>query len=115
WDTAGPDERRVFVGSLGENIVPRGVDPATVSFTPGVHKLMLESAYSAGSDLLLLPLQDACGWRDRINVPATVGADNWSWRVPFAVEWLQDDEAMSAAARELHALAARSGRIGSDG
>jgi 4-alpha-glucanotransferase len=76
---------------------------------------MLESAYGAGSDLLLLPLQDACGWRDRINVPATVGAENWSWRIPFTVEQLQDDETMNETARELRALAERSGRIGIDG
>ncbi len=38
----------------GENIVPRGVDPATVPFNAGLHKLMLESAYGAGSDLLLV-------------------------------------------------------------
>jgi 4-alpha-glucanotransferase len=115
WDLAPADEKRVFAGSLGENIVPRGVDPATVSFNAGLHKLMLESAYSAGSDLLLLPMQDACGWRDRINVPATVGAENWSWRIPFTVEQLQDDETMNATARELRSLAERSGRIGNDG
>jgi 4-alpha-glucanotransferase len=111
WDTAAPDEKRVFVGSLGENIVPRGVDPATVPFNVGLHRLMLESAYGAGSDLLLLPLQDACGWRDRINVPATVGVANWSWRVPFTVEQLEADEKMGEVARELRAEAARTGRI----
>jgi 4-alpha-glucanotransferase len=115
WDTASSDEKRLFVRLLGEDVVPQGVDPATVSFTPGLLALMLESAYSAGSDLLLLPLQDACGWRDRINVPATVGANNWSWRVPFTVEQLQEDDAMNAAARELYRLADRSGRIGSNG
>lgn len=114
WDLAAPDEKRVFVGSLGENIVPRGVDPATVPFTTGLHKLMLESAYGAGSDLLLLPLQDACGWRDRINVPATVGVENWSWRVPFTVERLDEDETMTAAAQQLRALAEKSGRIRQD-
>jgi 4-alpha-glucanotransferase len=115
WDLAPADEKRAFVGSLGEHIVPRGVDPATVPFNAGLHKLMLESAYGAGSDLLLLPMQDACGWRDRINVPGTVGAENWSWRLPFTVEQLQDDETMNATARELRALAERSGRIRSNG
>ena len=99
WDLAPADEKRVFAGSLGENIVPRGVDPATVPFNAELHKLMLESAYGAGSDLLLLPLQDACGWRDRINVPGTVSAENWSWRIPFTVEQLQDDETTNATAR----------------
>ena len=36
-----------------------------------------------GSDLLILPIQDVFGWRDRINQPATVGDDNWTWRLPW--------------------------------
>jgi 4-alpha-glucanotransferase len=115
WELAAADEKRVFVGSLGENIVPRGVDPATVPFNTALHALMLESAYGAGSDLLLVPLQDACGWRDRINVPGTVGAGNWSWRIPFTVEQLPEDETMNAAARHLRAFAEHSGRIAIDG
>jgi 4-alpha-glucanotransferase len=111
WETAPADERRVFSGSLGENLVTRGADPATVPFTPALHRLMLESAYGAGSDLLLVPLQDACGWRDRINVPATVGASNWSWRVPFTVEQLAEEPTMQATARTLRELAVASGRI----
>lgn len=115
WEQAPADQRRAFVGSLGENIVPRGIDPATVPFTPGLHRLMLDAAYRAGSDLLLLPMQDACGWRDRINVPATVGEENWSWRLPFAVENLDEDEGMNASARELSELARRCGRLETNG
>jgi 4-alpha-glucanotransferase len=48
-------------------------------------------------------------------VPATVGAENWSWRIPFTVEQLQDDETMNATATQLRALAERSGRIGTGG
>ena len=46
-------------------------------------------AYHAGSDLLLLPVQDAFGWRDRINTPATIGDDNWTWRMPIGVDALE--------------------------
>ena len=63
---------------------------------------------SAGSNLLLLPMQDACGWRDRINVPATVRRRELVVAHPFTVEQLQDDETTNATARELRALAERS-------
>ena len=33
---------------------------------------LLEALFASGSDLLLLPMQDVFGWRDRINEPATV-------------------------------------------
>ena len=35
-----------------------------------------------------LPLQDAYGGHERINVPATVGPQNWGYRMPWAVEEL---------------------------
>ena len=34
-------------------------------------------------NLLILPIQDVFGWRDRINQPATVGDANWTWRLPW--------------------------------
>ena len=33
---------------------------------------MLEALFASASDLLILPIQDVFGWRDRINQPATV-------------------------------------------
>ena len=56
-------------------------------------------------------MQDACGWRDRINVPATVGADNWSWRVPIAVEAMEADQSLASCADTLRALAKASARL----
>ena len=38
-----------------------------------VREALLESLYASGADLLILPVQDVFGWRDRINQPATVG------------------------------------------
>ena len=39
---------------------------------------------------MLLPVQDVFGWRDRINEPATVSDDNWSFRLPWAVDRLEE-------------------------
>jgi len=44
--------------------------------------------FASGSDLLLLPIQDAFGWRDRINEPATVNDDNWTFSLPWPCDWL---------------------------
>jgi len=46
---------------------------------PGV----IESLFASKSDLLILPIQDVFGWRDRINEPATVGDSNWTFRLPW--------------------------------
>ena len=37
-------------------------------------------------NLLILPIQDIFGWRDRINQPATVGDSNWTWRLPWPAD-----------------------------
>jgi 4-alpha-glucanotransferase len=72
----------------------------------------LRIMFLAGSDLLILPIQDVFGWSDRINVPATVGADNWTYRLPWPVDRLSDiHEAREAAAR-LRRWAEESGRSG---
>ncbi|HET6318319.1 MAG TPA: 4-alpha-glucanotransferase, partial [Chloroflexota bacterium] len=110
WETAGADEKRAIAAVFDEPLDPSGADPAALPFTAQVRHQLLRAAYGAGSNLLLLPMQDACGWRDRINVPATVGADNWSWRLPIALESMDADETLSACADSLRALAESSGR-----
>ena len=61
---------------------------AGAEFTPAVHAALLDGLYAAGSDLVVIPLQDAYGGHERINVPATVGPQNWGYRMPWAVEEL---------------------------
>jgi len=51
-----------------------------------VRDVLLEALFASGSDLLLLPIQDVFGWRDRINVPATIGGSNWTYRLPWPVD-----------------------------
>ena len=59
---------------------------------------VLRSLLSAGSFMTLIPLQDVFGWTDRINVPAVVDDQNWTWRVKWPVDtWLNPEEAMHRA------------------
>jgi 4-alpha-glucanotransferase len=73
---------------------------------------LLEALYAAGSRLLILPVQDIFGWRDRINTPASVDEQNWTWRLPLAVERLLDDPGFVERAAFLNACRAR--RDGTD-
>jgi len=61
---------------------------------------LIEALYASGADLLILPVQDIFGWRNRINEPGTVGAMNWTWRLPWPSDVLSAEaEAVAAAAR----------------
>jgi 4-alpha-glucanotransferase len=79
------------------------------SFNDEAHRAILEGLYAAGSDLVMLPFQDAYAGRERINVPATVGAANWGYRIPWTIEALRG-AAGTALRDRLRALALRSGR-----
>ena len=60
----------------------------------------IETLVASGADLLILPIQDAFGWHDRINQPATVSESNWTWRLPWPVDrMLEEPEAVHVAAR----------------
>ena len=81
-------------------------------FSAAPRDRFLRVMFHAGSGWLILPIQDVFGWSDRINVPATVGADNWTYRLPWPVDRLGEiPEAREAAAR-LRRWAEESGRSG---
>jgi 4-alpha-glucanotransferase len=71
---------------------------------------MLEALYKSPSRMVLIPVQDLFGWRDRINLPGTVGPANWSWRLPLAIEDISHSPALSARVAQLRAMVMRSGR-----
>jgi 4-alpha-glucanotransferase len=51
---------------------------------------VLEALFASGSDLVLVPIQDVFGWRDRINDPAVIADSNWVYRLPWATDRLDD-------------------------
>ncbi|MBI2827987.1 MAG: 4-alpha-glucanotransferase [Acidobacteria bacterium] len=71
---------------------------------------LVEALYASGADLLILPVQDVFGWRDRVNQPATIGASNWTWRLPWPSDRLPAEPEAVAAAARLRAWAVRHGR-----
>ena len=58
----------------------------------------------------MFPIQDVFAWPDRINVPATVDADNWTYRLPWPVDRLSDIREAREAAARLRQWAEESGR-----
>ena len=111
WRTADADERRAFLtlpglrgSSLTENVDDQEWDS---EFRDRLLKLL----YDSRSDLLLLPVQDVFGWEDRINIPATVSDDNWTWRMPWPVDRLPTQPEAQARARVLRSFAEESGRV----
>jgi len=76
-------------------------------FDGGVRDALLELVYRAGSELCLLPFQDALGSRERVNVPGTVNDSNWSYRIPAELSTLAND---LRTAERLRGLAVASGR-----
>jgi 4-alpha-glucanotransferase len=107
WDAAGPDERRCVTDVPLLRAAGCSTDEP---FSPSLRDALLEVLFAAGSDLLLLPVQDIFGWRDRINTPAVVSDANWTWRLPWTVEDLTVQPEALERARFLRTLADRYGR-----
>ena len=75
-----------------------------------LREALLESLYASGANLLLLPIQDVFGWRDRINQPATTGDSNWTWRLPWPSDRLSTEPTAMTVAVQLHEWATKHGR-----
>ncbi len=106
WYDALTEEER------GAVLAIPGLEPlrarAPERFDPAVRDAFLEIVYRSGSDLLLLPFQDALGARERVNIPGTVSETNWSYRMPLDLAALQADH---ATAGRLRGLAGRARRL----
>jgi 4-alpha-glucanotransferase len=116
WEGAPREEREAVldIPSIASRLKTEDREQAleTQGLTPAVHMAMLESLQASGSDTLILPIQDAFGWRDRINQPATVGDSNWTWRLPWAADRLSAEPAAKAVSDQLRGWAIRYGRLG---
>jgi len=111
WEHAPADEREAVLAipSVRARLadVPGKADG---TLSPRVRDAILEALYASGADLLVLPVQDVFGWRDRINTPGTVGDHNWTWCLPWPVDRLAVEPEASAAAARLLAWSMGAGR-----
>ena len=118
WESATRAEREAVLAirCVGGRLSPEDRTAALEEpmMTREVHEAMLEVLLASGSDLVILPIQDLFGWRDRINQPATVSDGNWSWRLPWPSDRMVTEPAAMAAATQLREWSRRHGRCRED-
>jgi 4-alpha-glucanotransferase len=90
WEHASDDERKKASLLPTVQRTSHDADLLQAPYNPIVRDTLLEALFASGSDLLLLPIQDAFGWRDRINEPATITDHNWTYKLPWLVDKLDD-------------------------
>jgi 4-alpha-glucanotransferase len=114
WEQAEPEERQAVLDIPSVRHLmsaeARTSAVAEPSMTAAVRATLLEALCASRSDLLILPIQDVFGWRARINQPATVGDQNWTWKLPWPGDRLLDEPEAIDVARQLRDCAARHGR-----
>jgi len=104
WDTADRDERSAvlampwFANRQAVRVQSVGQPPtsaqwhdeaplsAEAPFSETLRDAFLELLFASGSEDVIVPMQDLFGWRDRINVPATVDDRNWTWALPWPID-----------------------------
>ncbi len=97
WETLTPEEQRRF-----------GFDSPQYDAT--IRDGVIGKIYNAGSNLVLLPIQDAFGWRDRINLPATIGDRNWTYVLPWPSDTATAQREAVDCANRLAGLTDQTGR-----
>jgi 4-alpha-glucanotransferase len=91
WWESLPETDRNDVAHLPTVVrMAHGTRLATAPYDSAVRDVLLEALFASGSNLVLIPLPDIFGWNDRINEPATISDRNWTFRLPWAVDRLDD-------------------------
>src|SRR5262249_6796241 len=88
WESAPATDRQMVSSLPTVQRVTGGRDIAGEPYYPGTRDALLETLFASGSNILLLPIGDAFGWRNRINDPARVAHTNWTFRLPWPCDRL---------------------------
>lgn len=110
WEHAPVDERSKVSELPTIQRFTGGAGLLSAPYDPTVRDTILEALFASGSDVLLNVVQDIFGWHDRINEPATVTEHNWSFRLPWPSDRLDDVPEARERQSTLRAWAARYGR-----
>ena len=95
WAEAPASLKASLRGVCGLPAGPAKEEP----YVPVVRDAVLRTLLSSGSRYVMFPLQDVFGWTTRVNTPATVSDDNWTWRVPVLMDaWRESPEWVERAA-----------------
>ena len=108
WDEASRAERGA-VAAVACADAP-GCDPDS-AFGATIRDTIVQTLYASSSEIVLLPIHDIFGWRERVNVPAIIDAQNWTWRLPWPVEDLLGNDDGRERAAFTASLAERYGRL----
>lgn len=83
WDDADDDERRLLLDLPALRTLDLDPDDR---YSDTLRDALLAMMTNANSDFVIFPIQDLFGWRDRINTPASINDENWTWRLPMPVD-----------------------------
>ena len=110
WEQASADERSKVNDLPTIRWLTGGAGLANGQYEPTTRDVLLEALFASRSDLLLTVVQDVFGWRDRINEPATVTDSNWTFRLPWPCDRLNEVPVAVERQSALRAWASRHGR-----
>ena len=80
------------------------------ALSPSLRDALIRALFDAQSELTMLPIQDVFGWHDRINTPARIDEENWTWRMPWPVDRLDEIREARARAEALASWIREAGR-----
>ncbi len=110
WESAPIDDKQNLSEVPTVQRLAGGTALTAVPYDPIVRDTLLEALYASGSNLVLSVIQDVFGWRDRINEPATVTDSNWTFRLPWSCDRLNQVAFARERQATLREWASRYGR-----
>lgn len=110
WKTAPKAEREAFAELFDAEDVRRSGALQPGTFSDEWHRLILDRLFGSGSGLVILPVQDVFGREEQINIPATVGPHNWTYRIPGTIDELSQPP-FEAKGRTVRDLLEKHGRV----
>ena len=90
WEGASIDDKQKVSELPTIQRLTGGLGLTAASYDPTVRDTLLEALFASGSNLVLNVVQDVFGWSDRINEPATITDLNWTFRLPWPCDRLDE-------------------------